>query len=104
MLCWTAPGLHCTAELLKHLPGDIEREMQEVYCEKVAFILLCLKELCRGHEDNCRYAHAPPPKKNILNPPPSPLPPPPNILNQILPLLNALLWVAMKSFLISITM
>merc|ERR550532_1055198 len=50
-------GLHCTAELLKHLPGDIEREMHEVYCEKVAFILLCLKELCRGHEDNCRYVH-----------------------------------------------
>ena len=48
-------GLHCTPELIKHLPSDIEREMQDVYCEKVAFILLCLKELCRASEDNCRY-------------------------------------------------
>ncbi|XP_075261578.1 uncharacterized protein LOC142353233 isoform X2 [Convolutriloba macropyga] len=50
-------GLHCTPELIKHLPSDIEREMQDVYCEKVAFILLCLKELCRASEDNCRYVH-----------------------------------------------
>ena len=48
-------GLHATAELVKHLPSENEKDYRGILWDKVGYILLTLAQICRGDEENCRW-------------------------------------------------